>query len=405
MAKKNFFCAIDIGTYSIKGILALREKGKNNLEILNYTQIPSFGVRHGEIVKPEVVEEKLAALKQNLEEKSGSKINQIFLNISGPNLSVEEAKSSLTISRPNKIVSQEEIDRILEEIENFNFFANKEVLEILTKEFILDGKLGIKNPLNLEGQHLEANCKVLCCFKPILSNIERLFSNENLEIQIIPTPLASVRSILSPEDAEIGTIIIDLGAGQTTISFVKEGELFHFVTIPNGLSEITNELAIILRTDIKTAEEIKKEYSDLSLKDNIKNNKKTKEKDKIFVSEKSLLFSKKTIQKITQNHLEKIFSTLQKEIKKISKNNNFPGGIILTGGGAKIPGILSFTKSYFKLSVRIGKNFDFYNDLDVEYLNCLGILLKGIDSLEVEPEIRDKGIFRKIKRVFAPFLP
>jgi cell division protein FtsA len=405
MAKKNFFCAIDIGSYSIKGILASKEKGKNNLEILNCEQIPSFGVRHGEIFKPEVVEEKLITLKKIFEEKSGSKINQIFLNVSGPNLSIEEAKTSLTITKPNRIISQEEIDKILGEIENFNFFANKEVLEILTKEFILDGKTGIKNPLNLEGQRLEVNCKVVCCFKPILNNVEKLFSNENLEIQIIPTPLASVRSILSPEDAEIGTIIIDLGAGQTTISFVKEGDLFHFVTIANGLSETTNELAIILRTDIKTAEEIKKEYSDLSLRDSIKNNKKAKEKDKIFVSEKSLLFSKKTIQKITQNHLERIFNTLQKEIKKVSKNNNFPGGIILTGGGAKIPGILSFTKSYFKLPVRIGKNFDFYHDLDIEYLNCLGILLKGIDSLEEEKEVKNIGIFRKIKKFIAPFLP
>jgi cell division protein FtsA len=405
MAKKNFFCAIDIGSYSIKGILASKEKGKNNLEILNCEQISSFGVRHGEIFKPEVVEEKLITLKKIFEEKSGSKMSQIFLNVSGPNLSIEETKTSLTITKPNRIISQEEIDKILGEIENFNFFANKEVLEILTKEFILDGKTGIKNPLNLEGQRLEVNCKVVCCFKPILNNVEKLFSNENLEIQIIPTPLASVRSILSPEDAEIGTIIIDLGAGQTTISFVKEGELFHFLTIPNGLSEITNELAIILRTDIKTAEEIKKEYSDLSLRDNIKNNKKTKEKDKIFVSEKSLLFSKKTIQKITQNHLERIFNTLQKEIKKVSKNNNFPGGIILTGGGAKIPGILPFTKSYFKLPVRIGKNFDFYHDLDIEYLNCLGILLKGIDSLEEEKEVKNIGIFRKIKKFIAPFLP
>ncbi|MGC9031512.1 MAG: cell division protein FtsA [Minisyncoccia bacterium] len=401
MPKPIIYCAVDFGSYTIKGILAKQEKNLASIEIISTLTIPSFGIRNGEIAKPEIVKEKFNNLIKSLEEKSGYKINQIFLNVSGKNLTIEDSKNLITISHPDRRIQKEDIDRLLDQAENVNLLSNQLFLDFLNKEFILDDKGGIKNPLNLQGQKLELKCKKILCFSQVMENLEKITEDIEAEEIFIPSPLATARAVLDQESVELGAIAIDFGAGQTTIIFAKNGEIFHFLIIPFGFSEITNDLAIAFRTDIKTAEKIKQKYASISTK---KIPKKIKEKDKILLPEESLIISKKIIKDLVQKHVNKILSELQKELKRVSKNISFPAGIVLTGGGTKLNGILDYTKSFFKLPTRIGKNTEINANFDVEYLNCLGLLLKGIESLKFEIT-ENSGIISKIKRMLKSFSP
>ena len=404
MAKSHIVAGLDIGTSTIK-ILVAQKRGKE-LEVLRYSQIPSFGLRKGAVVNVEEASKNIRLLISDVEKNLGRKINSVFVNLSGSRLYVAPSDGIISVSRANQMISQEDIDRVLQATKAINIPSNEDVLDVFPREFIIDDQKGIKQPLGLKGIRLEAKVLLLCYFQSDFINLTQAVLNSKLQIDdIITSPLAAADAVLTPQQKELGVALIDIGAATTSLAVFEEGDLIHFAVFPIGSANITYDITIGLRTEVATAELIKKQYGTCIF---VKTDKPVK---KIEIIDKALdmSFTKKNLVDIIEPRVSEIFDLIQKELKKIGRQELLPGGIVLSGGGAKLSKIKELAKQQLKLPCSIGspKGIVGIED-DPSLATIVGLVLAGsdIDGLDkggILGLLRDWA--KKVGKMFRVFIP
>jgi len=398
--KSIILTGLDVGSGSVKGLCCRKDLKRGNIEVLSQAESPCFGVRNGEVVKPEQVSKSIHKVKLELSRKKDFKVRDVLVNVSGSHLFSLSSQGIVSVSRADQKISREDVQRVLKAAEAVNIPSNKEILQVFTKEYIIDGEAGIKDPLGLQGIRLESRVLLVGIFSPILDNLENAVHGAGLRIaDRVLSPLACARAVLTKEQKELGVALLDIGFGCTSLSVFEKGDLVDFVSFPLGSSNITNDIAIALRTEIQTAEEIKRRHACFG-----KHKKGSKEKIKI--PEKELEFSKKFLRDIVESRMAEIFSHAQKALKKISGDEPLPSGVILTGGGSKLPGIADFGKQRFKLPCKKGEMHEIKGIEDERFAVCCGLILTGFDMEEKGAERKpSSGAGQKIKRIFKSFLP
>jgi cell division protein FtsA len=416
--KSLSLCAFDVGSYSIKGLCAKKNLATDEVEIISQTEVACSGMKNGEVVRPERVAESLAVAKDEL--KSGYKIKEALTNINGIHLFSVASQGLVSVSRADQKISQEDVRRVLRAAQAVHLPSNKEVLDILPLEYIIDNDGNIKDPIGLNGIRLEARALLLGIFSPVLENLEKAFSLAGLSLlsSPIPSPLAASRAIITSEHKELGCLVIDLGATTTSVSVFEQGDLRDFVVFPIGSANITNDIAICLRTEIATAEAIKKKYGTLkseAVKKILNNHKKLSRVVKNSETtpseeesqEKDLLpeFSTKLLKDIVAERFSQLFNETQKSLKRIN-TEPLPAGVFFTGGGSAMPGLVELAKQKLKLPCRLGHPRNIIGCDDPKLATCLGLLLMGFDDLQEDRDAPESGDFKdKLKRFLRIFLP
>src|SRR3989344_2377635 len=267
---------LDIGTSTIKMLVA-QKKGKE-WEALSLATIPSFGLRRGAVVNVEETAKNIQLLIAGVERDNNIRVNSVFVNIGGSHLYCAPSDGIISVSRADQRISEEDIERVLQATRAINIPSNEEILDVFPKEFIIDDQKGIKQPLGLTGIRLEAQVILLCYFQSYFINLTQAVLNAKLQIDdIVPSPLAAAEAVLTPQQKEIGAAVIDIGAATTSLAVFEEGDVIHLAIFPLGSANITNDLAIGLRTEVAIAEDIKKQHGTCILDKNEKD-KKDKEK-------------------------------------------------------------------------------------------------------------------------------
>ena len=290
MSKGQIVVGLDIGTNTMKALVVLN-KGKG-WEVLCYQQMLSFGLRRGAVVNSEETAKNIQLLMSGIERDCGRKIKSVFVNIGGSHLHIAPSDGLISVSRADHIISQEDIDRVLQATRAINIPSNEEILEVFPREFIVDDQKGIKQPLGLTGVRLEAKVILLCYFQSYYTNLAQSVFNAKLQIDdIVPSPLAAAKSVLTRQQKEVGVALIDIGATTTSLAVFEEGELIHFAVFPLGSANITNDIAIGLKTEVFIAEDIKKQYGSCMMPKNEKGSQ-SKKKIEIVDEAHSLSFTK-----------------------------------------------------------------------------------------------------------------
>ena len=442
MARNQIITGLDIGTNSIKALVA--EKRGTEWEVLSLNTVPSFGLRRGAVVSVEDTARNVQLLISNIERSSGKKISSVFVNIGGSHLYTTPSDGLISVSRADHVISQEDVERVLQATRAINIPLNEEILDVFPREFIIDSQKGIKQPQGLIGVRLEAKVVLLCYFQSYFINLTQAVLNTKLQIDdIIPSPLAAARSVLTPQQKEIGVALIDIGSSTTSLAVFEEGDLIHLAVLPLGSSNITNDIAIGLKTEVATAEDIKKQYgtcmtsksekdvavisaySDQSVKkdssgkisaseasDRGRHDKLAGKKASVPDKSQPLLFTKKNLVDIIEPRVSEILSLMQKELKSIGRQELLPGGIVLTGGGVKLPKIRELVKEQLKLPCQIGIPKGILGlPEDPALATVAGLVLTGSDyySSEQKGLIALPGIMKawssKFKRMFKVFIP
>ncbi|MFC1789702.1 cell division protein FtsA [Patescibacteria group bacterium] len=373
MAKGRVISGIDIGTSQVK-VLISQLKPDGEIEILSQISEPSFGVRKGVIVDINNMADIIQVAFSKAREESEQKINSAYININGAHVFSTSSHSLISVSRADRKISEEDIDRVLKEAKTISLPSNKEILEVIPKEFIVDGEGGLKEVLGMEGVRLETEVLAVGVFSPYLKNLTKTVLKADINIEgIIPSALAGERAILKKREKELGVLLLDIGAGTTEMSVFEEGNLIHMIVLPIGSAHITNDIAVGLKIDVDSAEKIKLEFGTCLFRGKDK-------KEKIDLDEgEYLMFSHKQVASIISTRVSEIFDEVNKELKKISKQH-LPGGVVLTGGGAKLPKIAELAKKELKLSSRIGKPRGFSEGVnDPALATVCGLVLSGID--------------------------
>lgn len=407
MAKPFIITALDIGSGCVKLLSVFKKPREEDFEILGHGEKVSLGVRKGVVIDSSKVAETISSLVKKIEEDSGQKIDSVYASIGGGHIFSASSRGLVSVSRADRKISEEDIHRVLQAARTISLPSNKEITQSFPKEFIVDGEAGIKDAVGMEGVRLEADVLILGCFSPYLKNSSKSIVNSGLQINdLIPTPLASSRAVMTSREKELGACVLDIGAGTTSMAVFEEGSLIHAAVFPIGSGHITNDIAVCLKTDIDTAEKIKKEYG---ICRNLFQGKKDKGEKKIKIessdeeTEESLVFSKKMLAEIIEARVSEIFDLTNKELKSISKQAQLPAGIVLTGGGAKVPGIKELAKKKLKLPVRIGTALGFANFKGDPSLSTLyGLILEGIEGREVSSGQRKSSWLKRLVNTFIP---
>ena len=404
MANTQIITGIDIGTDSIKTLIAQRKKGEKTLELLKTVKSYSFGLRKGVVVDVMEVAKNIRNSVFEAQGKSDKKINSVCVNIGGRHIYFAPSRGLVSVSRADQKISQEDMERVLKAAQAISLPSNYEILNVFPQEFIVDNQGEIREPVGLTGVRLEAKVFLFCVFSPYLKNLTQAVLEAGFQIEdITASPLAAARSVISAREKELGVALVDIGATTTGLAIFEEGKLIHLVVFPIGSANITNDIAIGLRTKIDVAEEIKKQFGCCL----IEKEKKSKSRKKITISdnENSLFFSQKLLTGIIEARVCEIFELVNKELKKVSRQQLLPGGLVLTGGGAKLKKIVELAKKESKLPCRIGTPQGINGiDSDTTLSTVAGLVLEELDS-EGEEGPPSQGIKSKIKRFFRIFIP
>ncbi len=405
--KGNIVTGLDIGTHTIKALVAQRKE--NVWEVLSYAEIPSFGLRKGAVVNVEETSKNVQMIMSGIEKDCNRRISSVSVNIGGSHLYVTPSDGIISVSRADNRISKEDVERVLQATKAINIPRNEEVLDVFPKEFIIDDQKGIKEPEGLTGIRLEVKVLLLCYWQTYFTNLTQAVLNSKLRIyDIVPSPLAAAKAVLTPQQKELGVALIDIGAATTSLAVFEEGELIHLAVFPIGSANITNDIAIGLKTEVQIAESIKKQHGTCMFCKTDKDKKdQSKKKIEVFDKSDSLNFTKKNLVDIIEPRVSEILDLAQKELKKISRQELLPGGIVLTGGGAKIPRIKELTKETFKLACEIGIPKQIMGlEEDPSLATVAGLALGGVDFDEEESILGvARGWGSKFKKMFRVFLP
>ena len=406
MAKNLFLTGIDIGSGDIKILVAQKKAKDKNLEVLAGVKESSYGVRKGVVINPEEASRIIKLCLEGTIKSIGRKINSAYVNIGGSHIFSTFSHGLVSVSRADKKISNEDISRVIQAAQTISLSSNKEIIEVSPKDFIVDGDRGIREPLETEGVRLEVEALILGGFSPYLKNLTKTVLSSGIHIDdLIISPLASSRAVLTPREKELGVALIDIGAGTTSLAVFEENNLIHAAILPIGASNITNDIAIGFRTDIDTAERIKIEFGSCILRGKEKKSRSSPPvKNKIKLE--NLTFSKKALIKIVEARMSEIFGEANKELKKIFRKELLPAGVVLTGGGAKIPRIVELSKKELKLPTRIGCPRGFSpSQQDPSLSTVCGLVLLGADSETEGGFSFGKGISSRLKKFFKIFIP
>ncbi|MFA5368630.1 MAG: cell division protein FtsA [Candidatus Paceibacterota bacterium] len=424
MSKTQITTGIDIGTDTIK-ILAVKkdfETGKI-LDVVFLDKIKSFGIQKGRIKNVAEVSKKIQELIDKSDQMQGkrSRDTEVFVNINGNKLQLISSRGLILVGRADQKVSQEDKDRIFQNTKAVNLQAtNKDILDIFPKEWILDGEKEIKDPLGLHGTRLELEAFLLSAFSSDLDNIIEagIGAGMDLDVEnIVPSPIADARSVLTPEQRELGVAMVNIGASTTSVIIFEEGKLLDLAVFPIGSANITNDIAIGFKTEIEIAEKIKKEFGacslsgnqsnkkiemDISLFDNekeedisenktielIDDNLKKSKSNKVKIKKdkkNTLIFNEKDLRKIIDARVGEIYELVAAEIKKVSRHGMLPGGVVLTGGGSKMPGMIDLAKKEFNLPCRVGYPKGFNDQIkDPCFATVCGLVIDDFDEDSLE---------------------
>jgi cell division protein FtsA len=405
---KNLVVGLDIGSTKVAACLGVHEEGMT--EILGYGLAPCAGLRRGIVVDIEETVSAISACLEEAERMSGIMIDSAFVGVGGAHIASENSKGVVAVSKADGEITEEDVKRVTEAARTVSLPPNREILHVIPKMFIIDGQEGIKDPTGMSGVRLEVEAHVIGVAAGAMKNLTKCVYQAGINInELVFGPLALAKLLLTKKQKEIGVILIDMGAGTTSVAVFEEGDLIHSNVLPVGSSHITNDIAIGLRIPLDLAEKIKKEYgftdpTQIGDKESIN-------LQKIDKHEEGEV-SKKYIAEIIEARVSELFQMIKDELRKIDRDGMLPAGAVLTGGGSQLKGLVDTVKDTLKLPAQIGLPvMEFSGMVDKVnnplYAQAIGLVLWGTEGKThfLSHRLPLGDITRKIKDFFKQYLP
>ncbi|OHB20170.1 MAG: cell division protein FtsA [Parcubacteria group bacterium RIFCSPLOWO2_01_FULL_48_18] len=342
---------LDIGTSSIKGVVGILSK-KGKYRFLRAVRQPSSGMRKGMIVDMEDASVSLAKVAADIQAISRLALKNVFANIGSAHVDVKNSKGFVVVSRADDVISHEDVERVIQASQAIPLSANRTVVHVIPREFVVDGIGDIRDAVGLSGARLEVESFIISAFSPVLKNIHKCAESAGLRIfGLIFGPLASAKAVLSKTQMELGSVLLDFGASTTGLAVFEEGKLLHAKVFPLGSAHVTNDIAIGIKAPIAVAESIKLSFGAAQSKE-------ISRRDYIDLAKMAAgidgIISRRFISEIVETRLAEIVDVVNNELKHIGRHAQLPGGAVLVGGGAKLPGMVDFIKQELRLPAQIG---------------------------------------------------
>lgn len=341
---------LDLGTTKIASVIARLEDEKIN--VLGVGKYPSEGLRKGIVINIDKTVQSILKAMRESEMMAGKEAKAVFTGIAGDHIRNIQGRGVVAVTGTDNEVTQEDVRRVLESAKSMALPVDREVIHLIPTEFILDGQGGISDPVGMFAQRLEANVVIVTGAVTSAKNICKCVNKAGYEVyDIVLQPLASSYSVLTREEKEVGSILIDIGGGTTDMAIFYNGSLRKTSVIGIGGENITNDIGIGLRTSPSEAERVKIENG--TVKD-IGDEKDEMITVKALSGRGDKQISRELLQEIVRPRVEEILNLAYRELSEDSLYDMLSAGIVLTGGTAKLEGIAELAEKIFDLPVRVG---------------------------------------------------
>ena len=405
MGRDDIVVGLDMGSGKVCTVIG--ELGENDqIEIIGIGTAPSLGIRKGVIVDLDQAIQSAKESIESAERMAGIRINSAFVSIAGSHITSVNSKGVIAISGESPEIMENDIEKVIEAAKAGIVSSEKELIHTLSREFIVDGQSGISDPLGMSGARLECKVHIITGSITAVQNLIKCVEEAGLDIEeIIFGTLASSNAILSNAEKELGILLIDIGAGTTEIAIFVEGGLAYSAVLPVGGVQITNDLAVGLRTSIEEAEKIKISYG--SAVENSTSPEKLVEISSINGKEKHNV-SKKYLVEIIEPRVSEIFNFVGMEVKKSGCYNMIPGGIVITGGSSLLPGISEVAEQVLNLPSRLGRPHyegelaDMIND--PSYSEAIGLLSFTTEKYSIGRSFQSTKRKTGVKNIFTKII-
>jgi cell division protein FtsA len=386
---KNLIIGLDIGTSKIVTIVA-EAKPEGAMEIIGVGMYESSGMKKGMVVN---IDATVAAIQRALgdaELMADCKIREVYTGIAGSHIKSSNANGMVKIK--DREVAQADIDRAVETASSLSLPGDQQILHILEQEFSIDGQGNIKKPLGMSGMRLEVEVHIVTGAVAAAQNIIKCVHRCGLMVQeIILQPLASSKAVLSDDERDLGVCLVDIGGGTTDVAIFTGGAIRHTAVIPIAGDQITNDIAMALRTPTTDAEDIKIKYG-CALRQ-------LADDGPISVpgvGERGIrMLSRQTLAEVIEPRVEELYMLVQAELRRSGFENLLSSGIVITGGSSAMQGMVELGEEIFHMPVRLGLPRYIGGLSDVvktpRFSTSVGLLLYGLEQHQRNQTARQRS--------------
>jgi cell division protein FtsA len=345
------FVGLDIGTTKISCIIA-DMNGGGELRVVGVGNAPSEGLRRGVVVDLEKTVNSIHRAVEEAERMAGIPVRGVHAGIAGDHIRSINSRGVIAVSRKDNEIGEADVDRVVEAAKAIAIPMDREIIHVIPQEFIVDDQDGIKDPVGMSGVRLEAEVHIITGAVTSAKNICRSIQRAGLKVyDLVLEPLASSHAVLGADERDLGVVLLDIGGGTTDVAVFFESSIRHTAIVPFGGANVTNDIAIGLRTPIDKAEQIKIQHG-CALASLVSS------EETVTVSgvggRADRQISRHVLASMIEPRMEEIFSLANKEVKKNHFAELLGGGVVLTGGTSLMPGVVELAEQVFEMPVRLG---------------------------------------------------
>ena len=367
---------LDIGTSKVVAIVG-EVNAEGDLEIIGLGSFPSRGLKKGVVVNIESTVQSIQRAVEEAELMAGCQIDSVYAGIAGSHIRSLNSHGIVAV-RDREVYSQD-VDRVIDAAQAMAIPADQKILHILPQEYVIDSQEGVREPLGMSGVRLEAKVHLVTCAVNAAQNIEKCIERCGLNVNdIILEQLASSYAVLTDDERELGVCLVDIGGGTTDIAIFTNGAIRHTAVIPIAGDQVTNDIAMALRTPTQNAEEIKIKYAcaltqlarpDETIQVTGVGDKPARE------------LSRQALAEVVEPRYDELFTLIQAELRRSGFEDLIAAGIVLTGGASKIEGVIELAEEIFHMPVSLGapRNVAGLKDIvrNPVYATGVGLLMYG----------------------------
>lgn len=397
--QSRYVVGIDIGTKNVRCVVGYADAESGVPKIVGVGEAPNSGMRKGVVTNLAGPAEAIDKALESAERMSGHQVDAATVSINGSHLLSTKADGMITVGTVSNEVTTDDVLRLEEVATTGKVPQNREILEIVAHSYRLDGQDNIKDPVGMTGARLEIKANVVSGLVPHITNLQKSAEMAKVELSsVVPSVLAAAQAVLTESQRENGVAVIDFGAATTGVAIYEEGDLQHLAVIPMGGQNVTNDLAIGLRTDPEVAEVVKLAHARFGGE--------ALGEIEIKIAKQTYKFNQEEIDEIIQARYEEIFEAIAKELKRAGRLGKLPSGVVLVGGAAKVKGLVEFAKDQLSVASCLGKPSGYSGASDevkgAEFSAAVGLML--LDSMDVPQHAKSLAGARDVTKKAGGFL-
>jgi len=413
MARPELYTGLDIGSAMIRVVVGQRQPPDEGLHILGAAEGPAEGISKGTITSIEDAVSSISATLEKVERMTGVPVEHAAVSVNGTHIVSQESHGIVAVAKADGEIKQNDLDRVIEAAQAVATPPNYEILHVVPRTYTVDNQHGVKDPIGMSGMRLEVDTQIIQGLSAQIKNLQKAIYRTGVSIDDMAlSVLASSTACVSKRQKDLGVALLNIGTSTSSLMVFEEGEVMHTKILPVGGAHITNDVAIGLRISIDLAEKIKLEYGtalpgDINKRDEV---------NLADVGGEQTLVSRRHIAEIIEARAEEMIKMVDRELQQIDRSGLLPAGVVLTGGGAKLAGLVDLGKREFRLPVAVGFPLGYTSAIDKiqdpAFTTALGLASWQADShgagrlLQWSNKILPvNDTVDRMKRWFKSFLP